>query len=896
MQSRKLVSILLFAFAFTACGKNSSDVINQDKTYSVNAAILSTPKAFNPHNWETSDENIIPSYTGMGFYQVGLNAKGDGYEIYNEMALSAPVDSHLKVTNEDKKRYGYSGQVSEGYVYDIDLNPNAKFEDGSLIKANDYLKSMELLLSPKMVNFRADSFYSSNVVLANAEAYFKQGKTTIEPLYTYLKDSSDGKPTDKNVYTDGQLFINLGRATTYSKAIFSTATSNSSLYTCLTSRPRDASADVELAAKRIVDAVQYYIFNYIDRSDNPSLWENVINPSDINEDSKLDFDISIYNFSSERVLVRKSLDVSCNYEDSSTYEVYSLNALKNDLSTFARYYNTNPVMDSDAYKLLLFANKLNVETCSFSDVGIKAIDDYTLRFFFSQKISSFDLQFALTSNFLVKTDLYESLMQKNPGSDMYTTKYGTEGSENYMSYGPYKLETFQKDKAITFTRNENWYGYSDSRYDGFYKCDKITIYIVKNHQTIRQMFLKGQLDSIELANSDSSDLGTSSRVKYIPESYTQKISFNSDRDKLKARQDQTSDKNDNKTLLSNLDFRTALSLSIDRETFARTTTAGSKAFYGLLNSQYLVNSQTGEKYRDTKQGQSVYSKVYGKLGGENGGEMLNPQEVAQGYTDNRSCYNKNYAIKLVKKAIDYEKTLTDGYRDGEKLTLEFLTAQSPDESETVRDALTYLTTCFNSVCNPSGLEVEIKAVKDEDYYNTASKGNFDMIYSIWGGAANNPYGMMQVYIDPNFSKNCEYGFKGHQSEIELEIEFSDGTKATKTYFAWFDDIVKNYVEPSYDENATLTESQIENYNRIHTKRLDILAGVEAGVLSRFEAVPLVSRAQASMNSLKVEDGSDTYVTFVAFGGIREMKFNFDDKSWEEYLKKHNYDLTSVYIS
>ena len=196
--------------------------------------------------------------------------------------------------------------------------------------------------------------------------------------------------------------------------------------------------------------------------------------------------------------------------------------------------------------------------------------------------------------------------------------------------------------------------------------------------------------------------------------------------------------------------------------------------------------------------------------------------------------------------------------------------------------------------NRNRKDIDRTVPKDEDYYNTASNGNFDMIYSIWGGAVNNPYGLMQVYADAHFAKNCEYGFKGKQDQISLEIEFSDGSKATKTFYAWFDDIIKNLVEPTKNEGETWTEEQIENYNRIHTKRLDVLAGLEAGVLSRFEAIPLVARSNANINSFKVENGTDTYVTFVGYGGIRESKFNYTDEQWNSFLRAHNNNLTEEY--
>lgn len=889
---KKTIILSSFLVCLVGCNGTSND---SNYHYTLNTAISLSPKAWNVHNWETSDENFIPSYTGMGFYAVVLNDTKDGYKIVNEMASNAPIDVGSKITKEEKNLYGYVGQVGSNYVYDIELNPLACFENNEPIKAQDYVDSMERLLSPKMTNFRADTMYASNLVVANAEEYFKQGKITTEPLFDYIKTSEDGYPSDSSLLTDNVYILNLGASGGYFNTIFPTQSSQGSFYSCLANRTRASTDQAELAAKRIIDATQYYIFNYTDFS-NKSGWENVEKYSDINDDDKLNLDIDIYNFDSNKVIVRKSLNQTMDENDESTFETYSSKKLIEDLQMFVSSLGNNVgVMSKDwAWKLPLFAHKENNQECSFDKVGIKAIDDYTIRLYLKRKITMFDLQFSLTSNWLVYVPLYDELTKPIPGSNMYATQYGTSNVNNYVSYGPYRLETFVRDSSIVMVKNENWYGYNDGKHDGLYQCDRIVAKIIANHATQKMMFLKGELDSIELQKSDISDYGKSSRVRFVPESYTQKISFNSDRTRLKARQDQTSRTDDNKTLLSNLKFRQALSLSIDRKEFASNATAGSQAFTGLLNSLYLIDSKEGISYRSTEQGKSVYNKVYSKLGGEEGGEILNLEEVKNGYTDNRSGYNLKYAQKLVQEALEEEKNKEDGYRDGQILVIEFLVSQTPSESETVRDAINYLTTAFNKACNPSNLKVEINAKKDEDYYNTASNGNFDMIYSIWGGAVNNPYGLMQVYADAHFAKNCEYGFKGKQDQISLEIEFSDGSKATKTFYAWFDDIIKNLVEPTKNEGETWTEEQIENYNRIHTKRLDVLAGLEAGVLSRFEAIPLVARSNANINSFKVENGTDTYVTFVGYGGIRESTFNYTDEQWNSFLRAHNNNLTEEY--
>ncbi|MCR5092084.1 MAG: hypothetical protein K6B51_05270 [Bacilli bacterium] len=885
---KKHVFILFFAFVAAACGEH---VPTGESAYTLRNSIASSPKAWNVHDWETSDDNYIPSYTNIGFYATVIGEDGNSYKVLPEMAASFPKDAKDSVTEHDRVRYGYQGIVGDGYVYDVELNPLATFEDGRAVVAKDYLESLERLLDPKFANFRADTVYASNFVIANAETYFKQGTTTTEPLYEAFLNSSDGSSADKDLLLDGVYILNLGKPGTYYSSIFPTQGTTGSFYTCLTSRPHKLSNEAELAAKRIVDAAQYFIFNYVSHEGKPG-WENVDAPSLISDDEKLNYDIDIYDFDVNDVYVRSGF-AARDEKDPSSGEIYRSEDLLRDLSTFVAAANN--AHKTWSYLLPLFGHKQNTKSCTFGDVGLKAVDDYTLRFFLSRKISAKDLEFALSSNFLVDVEKYDRLTRMD-GPNHKITDYATKTPENYTSYGPYKLVSYIRDNSIIMVRNENWYGYKDGKHNGYYQCDRIETSIISNHATARTKFLRGELDEFSLQNSDVADYGHSSFARYVPESYTQKISFNSDFAKLKARQDQTADKNDNKTLLASLKFREALSLSIDRREFATRGTAGSVAFTGLLNQQYLVDSDKNITYRSTDQAKSVYGKVYGLLGGENGGEMLNPSELDSGYTDNRSGYNPVYAKKLIKESIDEQAAIDGGYREGQTVVIQFLVSQSPDESETVRNCINYLSSAFNAVTKPNGVEVRIDAKKDEDYYTTAENGDYDMIYSIWGGAVNNPYGLMQVYCSYEFSKTCEYGFKRKQNSVSLEIAFSDGTTAKKTFHAWFDDIVKNLVEPSKEEGKEWTPSQQAEYDRIHTRRLDILAGLEAGVLSRFEAIPLVARSEASLTSPKIIYGADHFIPFVGFGGIRELKFRYDDQGWASFLAKHNYDLSDYYKS
>lgn len=912
MNKKKMNGLLLTvtsAMLIVACGGTRSKA----NYFTYNTYLETKPKTWNVHNWETNDEAYIGSFTEMGFYDTQLNATKDGYEIVCEMAADFPVDVTGDVTDDEMDKYGYGGNIDKGFVWDISLNEKACWEDGTPITADDYIESMKRQLRADMVNFRADSYYSSSMVIANAEKYFKQGRSTIEALFPFI--GADGNFTNKTVCEDGKYYFNISRATPYAASVFSGTDGTEGFYTVLNNRSSSAGDDVELAAQRITDAARYYIWKYGPHdADHKSDWEEILD-ANIYEDGDtekknpvwnakltnikeemMNVDIYIDEFDDKEVLVRTTKDDSTKDHT----EVYSSKKLKNDITKVVGALGNSYRGKEWAWKLPLFGTVYNDYTQAWdseeSGVGLVKVDKYTLRLYLAQSMTELDLKFSLASNWLVKVDLYDSLIVET-SAGLVSTKYATpdEGVKGYMSYGPYKLTKMEAGKSFLIEKNDKWYGYNDGKHVNQYQMDAVYTRIITDHNTALQEFEAGRLDDFALNRNDMKTYGNSSRLTRTYESYTQKISMNSNRKKLLSRQTG----NGNKTILANDDFRKGLSLSMDRNNFASQTTAGSKAFTSLLNDLYLTEVEEGEMYRNTKQGKGVYDAVYGKLGGN----PYDPNYVETPLAENAQGFNFNMATWYVAKGIKAElESKEDGHLVANNvIDLEFRVYDN--ESETTIDMLTFITKSFSDVVaaaveklkadgtlkSNENITITINSQKDEDYYNTAKNGGYDLIFSTWGGAAINPIGLMQVYCDSTFDSCCEYGFKGKQNDTYLEIDANgNGTiedSENKTFNAWWSEantIVEN------DEKGT-TE-----WTEKHNKILNILAGLEAGIINRFEAIPLVARATSSLNSFKIENGTSTYINLIGYGGIRHMTFNYDDAGWDSFCGKYNNKLSDLY--
>lgn len=903
--------VLSITAILTLAGCGNTNTSEAEYTY--NTYLSTNPSTWNVHNWQTNDESYITSFTEMGLYDAILNSTKDGYEFVSEMAGAMPeaVDPATITDTEIDTYYPDIGNITENMVWDIPLNEAATWEDGTKITADDYVESMERLLNPKLANFRADSYYDGNMILVNAENYYKQGRQTIEEFYKYK--------TDKGTVKDdsGFYYINLGRYTSYVTQVFSNADESTNFYSIL--NQVGSQYGVQLECERIINGYSYYLWKALDHSSSSSKndWERVKRPADVsstmisNDGVDLDVDVFDNGFkdvdgNEDRIKTIKALNIG--WEDSNI-EIYTTDALKEDIKAVVKAVGRGKgeTTKSWAWKLPLFTRVYTYDGAAITmdQVGIKKIDDYKIRFYLAKSITPLNLKFALTSNWLVNIPLYDSLT-RDLGTGMKATTYASSSVNNYKSYGPYKLSYFEQGKKISITRNENWYGYKDGKHEGQFQMDEIDTMIYADHNTAMSEFLAGRLDDIDLTVSNVREYGKSARCTTTYESYTQKLSFNSDRDALLNRQTGS----ENKTVLANTNFRKGLSLGLDRTTFASQATSGSKAFTGLLNDLYLANNATGESYRSTDQGKSVYGKVYAHLGGNTIDETNGPAlaESAVGY-------NQALAVQYVAKGLKEELISTENghLTAGNTIKLEFRVYD--DSSENTISAYNYIKTNWTTLIadavavlkadgtlnQSDNISFDVTMQKDQDYYTTAQRGLYDMIFSIWGGAAVNPYGLMEVYCSTSFTQTCEYGFKGHQGEVKLDIDLDgngtiDPATETRSFDAWYQAMNNGdeFNEARYGDDVAKDDPNFEAWSKVHNAKLTVLAGLEAGIINRFEAVPLVARGSSSLLGFKVENATDTYVSLIGYGGIRFMKFNYTNSAWADFCAKYNNKLSDLY--
>lgn len=192
-------------------------------------------------------------------------------------------------------------------------------------------------------------------------------------------------------------------------------------------------------------------------------------------------------------------------------------------------------------KFLSIVNAQEIADGTVTDLdqlGVKAEDDHTLVVTLKQISPTFISSLADSNNlYPLRKDFVEQC----------GTSYGTT-DENYLSSGPYKLETWNQGTEVIYVKNDQYYD-ADS-----IKMDKITRVVIEDANTRASMFDNGEIDanmSVPASLKDNYDADT---LFNDPAGTTTTLQVNMD-----GMTEETG------KVLSNVNFIKALSYAIDRE-------------------------------------------------------------------------------------------------------------------------------------------------------------------------------------------------------------------------------------------------------------------------------------------------------------------------------------------
>ena len=459
------------------------------------------------------------------------------------------------------------------------------------------------------------------------------------------------------------------------------------------------------------------------------------------------------------------------------------------------------------------------------------------------------------------------------GSTLWTTTYN-QSVESTMSWGPYKLTYFQATKQYILEKNEHWYGWNMERYEGQYQADKIVCEQVADWNTAWLKFQKGEVDSIGIDVSIAADYKNSEQAIFTPDDFVGLLQLQSNAEALKERQSAGK----NKMLLSYPEFRKALSLGINRADYTATCTTSSKAGFGLFNSMHYYDVENGGVYRNEDVAKQVLCNVYGVDSSKF--ESLTQAEASI------TGYDLTQARQLIDAAVD--KAIADGnYNGTDKVEIEFGTGAI---SESVERQFGYIKSAWEELFKGTKLEGKLE-MKLTDFAkawaNDFRAGAYDVCMGGWTGAAWNPGYFLLAYLDPGYMYSAAWDTSNHLMEFTLTGEGENGTDVTLElglleWYAILNGKHGSYSNPRADKVYNWAEGFVPN-----EKRLALIAALEEVILSQYYTVPLQNSFGASLISYKWDYISRDYHTFMGYGGIRYIKFNYTDAEWAKFVEDQN---------
>ena len=829
---KKLLALLLalvMVFALVACGKDNTDkpVESQkpaesqqpgesqepevEKVYTYKTYTALSPSNWNELTYQDNNDTQIMSYIGGSFFGYDFKFDEFGEIIPGDFEIEYGAATKLEdVTAKYAEAWGLPAD-GQGYAYAITLRDDIKWDDGTPIKAEDFVYTMQQQLDPLFQNYRADSFYAGATIIVNAQNYVKQGQSGMYP--------ADGP---YSTYTEDL----------DSKIVFTLAPSSEEVAAQASFRDSMGFPASYDAAK----TAAYVIGNYLPDS--------------------------AFN-----------ADTAAAMEGKTMAEIKADATLKAAWDALIGWWQTEPDEELD-----FFVTEYTFPAVDFSDVGIfVGENEYELVLVLGKSLPllkedgslSYQAAYNMASLPLVKKDLFESCkIAPSEGTTLWTSNYNS-SVDTTMSWGPYKLESFQAGTQYVLVRNENWYGYNMPENEGLYQTDRIVCDTIDEWNAAWLRFLAGQIDGIGIDVSVADDYKGSDRAYFTPSDYVGSLQLQSNVEQLKAREEAGI----NKSILGYTDFRKALSLSINRADYNTQCTTSSKAGFGLYNTMHYYDVANGGAYRNTDEAKQVLCNIYGV----DASKYANLDEAVASITG----YNLDLARELVTKA--YNDALAAGdIKADDKVKLTFGTGAV---NETVTRRFNFIKDAWTKLVEGTPLEGRIEMeIKDfaKSWANDFRAGAYDVCMGGWTGAAWDPGYFLLAYLDSGYRYATGWDTDAAMMTFTMKGVGENGADITETMslMEWYD-CLNGLEGAKYDwSEAALPNAQ----------RLQLIAALEEQVLGVYYSVPLYNNFSASLLSYKVDYITYEYNTFMGYGGIKYMTYNFDDAEWAEMVAAENGEL------
>ena len=848
-----VMCLIMVVCSFASCGKKGSDTV----TY--NTTTTTMPSNWNEFTYADNNDTQIMSYIGSSFFDYDYKFEND--QKYNEDgsinkagivpgAYTTNYSAATKledVTSTVDAKWGYTDEQKKegGYAWKITLRDDLKWDDGTSITAADFEYSMQQLLDPTFMNFRANTYYDT-LMVKNSKAYFFSGA----PIYTPIVPAyGEGETPDYSFKLEG------------AEVYMSTSTTEMTLasYSIDELINDYVGTDEAIAALKVIaDAANEYGYTLITEENKQAAMDLV---------------------------------------------GYALKPFGLDWSTM------DDAGKEEMFKETLFYVSGHGEKVEWDTVGVYAIEDENAIVVCLDRTYSFLTEdgglsvwapYYMSGLPLVKKDLYESCkIAPADGATLWTSNYNS-SLETTASWGPYKLVEFEAGSHYKLEKNENWYGWNMEAYKGQYKVDAVYCRKVEEFATKWMGFLAGEYDDASL---QTENVGEYLDSKYVYFTSTSTGTFGM---QLYSNLDVLKTSENNNGILAIQEFRHALNLGLNRSDVIEKIWPGTAVpCFGLLNVAYyydIENSPTladGGQYRNTTIAKEGILRAYGftqSTDGKWSNGTLNNLSLEEAY-ESLTGYNPELAKEKMKAAIDILKADPEkyGYDSSKNITLVYGSSADTDKQRFRAD---YLQGIIDELTKGTDLEDKIDVKFDasagakwaEAFRSGATQIGFGYGFS---GNAFNPFDIVGAFVNPDDSLNYHMYWDTKTLDMTLTMPAGDyegaGETITMSVQNWY--FCLNGLAAS--ENQAKTYNWSEGFAPTEA-RLMILSALEEITIKESRSVMLIADGGGSFLGAKFSYFSEDEHTFMGFGGMRYIEVNYNDAEWAEFVASNNNDLSAEY--
>lgn len=826
-----------------ADGDKKCDVCKKAFTYTMNDYIGTTPSNWNELSSTDSNDGAIMDYLGSAFFTYDFKFDGDKRNPDGSINADAIVDGDFvvsyqaataltDVTEEFGSTWGLTQKQIQagGYIWKITLRDDLKWDDGTAIKAEDFVYTMEQQLNPIFQFERASEYYNNAVKIHNAKNFLYQGQSGWFDNYMNFT-------RDQLVKGDGDVYTLNGNPVV------------------IPLRER-----LQWLGGTLTQAIGVYGGEYLDQEAFDEL-------------AKLADSNGRVQVTDESLAWLEQLITTYPAWDETEEEVVQY-----------MYYNyTFPAMTFD--KVGIFAQ---------GDLDLVVVCDNPMELLKEDGSLSYLAAYNFSSLPLVKKSLFEANKKEpQTGSTLWTSTYNT-AIENTASWGPFKLTSFQRGKQFVLTRNDNWFGYNMEENKGLYPVDRIVTQVINTEAAAQMAFWAGEVDSLGISVTIANDYKNSPYAIFSPRIATFGIQVLGNLEALKnsgRNNGILAIKEFRQAMSLSLD-RVEYNRRLSTANQACLGLMGEDYYYDVENGGVYRFSEQGKaallrtygfeqdastgKWKDSATGRE-FADIDDAVDAMTGVNMALAKEKA----------NEAFDI-LTADAAHY------GYDSSKKIQIQFGASEPSEGADrTLTFLQEWITNLVSGTKLQGKVEVVMRTDLGEEWAEKFQQGEYELSTSGIGNAPYDPFYLMAAHLG-NLPEGASVSYHLYWDITEEELTFTipsvdgeydkKGEEVTMTLDDWYY-CLNGAPGALYNWGAGFAPAEV---------RLEILAKLEEIVLGQYYTLPTSRGMSSALGSAKWSYITKTYNPMLGFGGMKYMTFNFADDEWAAFVAERGGDLRNFY--